>query len=219
MKGRVGAPPRNRAAPGSLPVALVTDDFRLYHRLAPFLEAYGIRVLGLAPHDEVPAAARVVLAGPPGDPRSIPVRDDLEATLLATFAALDPRGRGQGYTRVVFGVDPGQVIGLAVLADGEPLLVGEARDVQQAAARLAAWATGLTARVWDVHVGDGAPETGKRLVRAVRTALPDAHVAVVGEEGTSPWFAVTGSRHTDAAIQIARREPGPRLPPGRARRA
>lgn len=206
----------HRGARTNLPVALVTQDFRLYHRLAPFFEGYGITVLGLRPGDAVPASVRVLLGGPQTDKRSVALREDAEATLLATFAALDPRpGKRHGYGRVVFGVDPGQMIGLAAVADGEALLVGEARSVHEAAERVKAWATGLSARVWEVHVGDGAPEAGRSLVEALARRLPQARVALVSEEGTSPWFAVTGSRHADAAILIALRpapEPVPRGP-------
>jgi len=188
-------------------VGLVTDDFRLYHELAPFLEGNGIRVLGLKPGETAPASVRVLLGGPPGDPRSVAVRADREATLLAVVAALDTRRPGGGYGRIVFGVDPGQVIGLAVLADGHWLHVAEARSPADAAARLVAWSTGLAAERWAVHVGNGHPSSGRTLVRLLRDRLPHARVSLVPEEKTSPFRPVTASRHTDAAILIARREP------------
>lgn len=188
-------------------VALVTDDFRLYHDLAPFLEGHGIRVLGLKPGEAVPVSVRVLLGGPASDPRSVAVRADREATLLAVYAALDTRPTAQGgYQKVVFGVDPGQVIGLAVLADGVWLHVAEARSGADATARLAAWATGLSAKRWEVHVGDGVPQ-GRSLLPGLRKALPQARVLLVPEEATSPYRPVTSSRHTDAAILIALREP------------
>lgn len=191
-------------------MALVTDDFRLYHQLAPFFESYGITVLGLSPKETPPPSVRVLVNGPASDPRTIPLRSDPEATLLATFSALDPRpNKRDGYARIVFGVDPGQVLGLAVLADGETMLTREALSVGAAVERLCAWATGLKARVWAVHVGDGHPETGRALMDQLAPCLPQARISLVGEEGTSPWFAVTGSRHTDAAILIAMREPQP----------
>ena len=193
---------RNRA------VALVTDDFRLYHELTPFLESHGVRVLGLKPGEAVPPAVKVLLGGPADDPRSIPLRADREATLLAVFAALDarPTARG-GYQRVVFGVDPGQVIGLAVLADGAWLHVAEARSAAEAVGRIAGWATGLAAKHWEVHVGDGHPQVGRGLLPQLKKALPQARVLLVPEEATSPHRPVTDSRHTDAAVLIALREP------------
>ena len=193
---------RNRA------VALVTDDFRLYHELTPFLEAQGLRVLVIRPGEEVPASVRVLLGGPASDPRSVPLRGHREATLLAVYAALDtrPTARG-GYQRVVFGVDPGQVIGLAVLADGAWLHVGEARSAEDAAARVADWATGLAAKEWEVHVGDGDPQVGRGLLPALKQALPKTRVLLVPEEDTSPHRPITESRHTDAAVMIALREP------------
>lgn len=201
MTGHVGER-RNRA------VALVTDDFRLYHELAPYLEANGVQVLGLKPGEEVPRSVRVLLGGPAGDERSLQVRADREATLLAVYAALDerPTARG-GYQRVVFGVDPGQVIGLAVLADGTSLHVAEALSPQEAVDRVAAWSTGLSARHWEVHIGDGHPSSGRGMLRELRTRLPQARVSLVPEEKTSPFRPVTVSRHTDAAIHIALREP------------
>lgn len=192
----------------NLDVALVTDDFRVYHELAPYLESKGIRVLGLKPGEEAPRSVRVLLGGPAGDERSVALRGDREATLLAIHARLDPRPTARGgYQRVVFGVDPGHAIGLAVLADGRCLHVAEARSPDEAVARLAAWATGLSARSWEVHVGDGHPRQSRGLVPAFRRALPEARVQLVPEDKTSPFRPVTHSRHTDAAILIARREP------------
>lgn len=189
-------------------VALVTDDFRLYHELAPYLESHQVRVLGLKPGEEAPKSVKVLLGGPAGDPRTVALREDREATLLALFSALDerPTARG-GYQRIVFGVDPGHVIGLAVLADGAWLHVAEARSPEDAVERIAAWATGLCAKTWEVHVGDGHPATGRGLIPAMKARLPQARVTLVPEEATSPFRPVTGSRHTDAAIHIAMREP------------
>ncbi|HEX2066316.1 MAG TPA: hypothetical protein VHI93_05830 [Candidatus Thermoplasmatota archaeon] len=192
---------RNRA------VALVTDDFRLYHRLVPFLESHGIQVLGLRPADAVPPSVQVLLGGPAGDPRSLPLHDDLEATLLAAYRRLDRRPGRDGYRRVVLGVDPGNVIGLAVVADGHWLLVGEARSVDEAEARLANWATGLAAPHLEVHIGAGAPRVGRELLARLARRLPRARVSLVREEATTPGSHITGSRHTDAAVHIALREP------------
>lgn len=189
-------------------MALVTDDFRLYHDLAPFLEGHGIRILGLKPGEEVPPAVQILLNGPASDPRSIAVREHREATLLAVYAALDRRPTAHGgYQRVVFGVDPGQVIGLAVLADGTWLHVAEERDPVQAVHRIASWATGLSAHDWEVHVGNGSPAVGRALLGPLRRALPRARVLLVPEDDTTPHRPVTTSRHTDAAILIAQREP------------
>ncbi|HET6398876.1 MAG TPA: hypothetical protein VFH47_04920, partial [Candidatus Thermoplasmatota archaeon] len=168
-------------------VALVTDDFRLYHRIVPFMASRGITILGLAPGDPVPPAVRVLLDGPPADPRSIPVLDSLEATLLSVYQALDRRRRQGGYARVVFGVDPGHVIGLAVLCDGEVFLVAESMDMQEACDRIASWSTGLDAKAWEVHVGDGHPEVGRPLLRLMRERLPGMRVALTPEGATTPW--------------------------------
>ncbi len=178
--------------------------------MVPFLEDYGIHVLGLAPGEPVPPSVRVLLNGPADDRRSQPVGPSREATLLAILAALDerPTARG-GYDRVVVGVDPGDVTGLALLADDRVLLVGEEHSPSEAADRVVKWTKGLSARLWEVHVGDGAPEAAGAMIRAVGERLGDARILVVPEEGTTPYAVETVSRHTDAAIQIARREAAP----------
>jgi hypothetical protein len=191
----------------NLPVALVTDDFALYHRLVPFLESHGVPVLGVRPGEAVPNSVRALVGGPADDPRSVVLHEDPEATLLAVFTHLDRRDGRAGYRSVTFGVDPGKVIGLAVIADGHWLLVAEARSIADAVARLATWRLGLAAERWEIHVGDGFPAQGRELVAALRARQPETAVRLVPEAATTPGSVVSGSRHTDAAIHIAMRAP------------
>lgn len=188
-------------------VAMVTSDFRAYHRVVPFLESHGIKVLAIAPDDPVPASVQVLIGGPEGDVRSLPAEPDLERLLLAILARLDPRPRPVGYDVVVIGVDPGKSIGLAILADGQALLVATDQNVDHAVTRVAKWVDAVPAKQLRIHVGSGAPAVGRHLVQALQMAVPTAVVATVSEAGTTPWRPVTGSRHTDAAIHIAMRKP------------
>ncbi len=188
-------------------IALVTDDFRLYHRLVPFFASHEQTVLVLKPGEAVPASVRALIGGPVGDPRTVALREDLEAALLACWTHLDRKADGSPYRRVVLGVDPGKVIGLAVVADGHWLLVGESLSVAAAVERLGAWASGLTAGELAVHIGSGAHSLAMDLYIGVRRRLPKVSVSLVSEEATTPVSPVTGSRHTDAAIHIAMRRP------------
>lgn len=202
-------------------VAIHTDDFRVYHELAPYFERQGIHLLGVAPDEEIPPAVQVVLGGPPDDPRSVPLRADREANLITVRAALDDRptarsGHGGGYRTAVFGIDPGLTIGLALVADDLALLVAESHAPAEAVDRLEAWYTAVTADRITFHVGDGDPERGQQIVDRIRKALPDAPTHVVPEQGTSLPGPATGSRHADAAIHIALRKPGPQGPAGTA---
>lgn len=201
LTGHVGA--RTKRA-----VALVTDDFRLYHRLVPFFERHGLQVLGLRPGQEVPASVRVLLDGPPEDPRSVPVRDSMEATWLATVAALDERPVVEdGPRHAVLGVDPGLTIGLAVLVDGRLYWVAEADTPEAAVEKILAWREGLSPRHWSVHVGHGSPEVGARILAILGRRFPEAALHRVHEGASTPGSAVTKSRHTDAAVRIAQRPP------------
>jgi hypothetical protein len=108
---------------------------------------------------------------------------------------------------LVIGIDPGKVIGLAVVADGRWLLVRECQGVAEAVARVVAWVGGLEAESMAVHIGSQARDVGKGLLEGLRGALPGIDVQFVPEHATTPWSHVTGSRHTDAAIHIALRSP------------
>lgn len=188
-------------------VALVTNDFRRYHDLVPFFENEGMMLLGLAPGDPVPPAVRVVIGGHPDDPRSLPFFDDREAMYLAVRAALDPRRLDGTFRRVVVGIDPGDTIGMAVLADGALFWVRECHRVEDVVQRVEAWHPALGAKQWEVHIGDGAPNVGAALAWSLRQRMPEMPVAFVHEAASSPTAPVTLSRHTDAAIHIAMREP------------
>lgn len=200
MTGHIGART-------NLQVALVTDDFRLYHRLAPFLEAHGHRTVGLRSDEPVPASVRVVVGGPPGDPLSVPLLEDDVANLLQVRAALDERPVvAEGPRHVVVGIDPGDTIGLAVVVDDARYWDEEAVAPAEAAGRVAAWRPALAAKHWSVHVGDGAPDVRDRIL-AELASVAGLDVHVVPEGASSPISARTTSRHTDAALLIARRRP------------
>lgn len=190
------------------PVALVTDDFRLYHILVPLFESHGVNVLGLRPGEVVPEAVEVLLGGPADDPRTIAIDDEPQGSLLAVLAALDPRPTARGgYHEVVFGIDPGESIGLAFVADGQPLFVDQVFDPKDAVERLIVWRRAVTAESWKAHIGDGAPTVGVRLEGLIHKLLDGVAVRFVPEQETSPGSPATGSRHTDAAILIALRRP------------
>lgn len=184
------------------PVALMTDDFRIYHVMAPFFEAQGVQLLGLRPGDEVPDAVQVILGGPPEDRRSIAVHEDPEVAWLAVLAHL--RGAVE---RVTVGVDPGQTIGVAVLVHGKVYWAGELRSPDAVVERLLAWRHAMPDAAWSLHVGDGAPAVGRTIRGQSRRAWRALDVSTVPETGSTPTSAMTGSRHADAAIRIAMRTP------------
>lgn len=188
-------------------MALVTEDFALYHALIPFFARHGQTVLVLKPGESVPTSVRALLGGPVGDPRSVALHSDLEATLLACLTHLDRKPGSAGYRRVAVGVDPGKVIGLAVVAEGHTILVAESMSPEAACERLAAWVSGLTAGELRIRVGSGARSIGLDLLGRLRRRLPGIQLELVAEHATTPVRPVTASRHTDAAIQIALRPP------------
>jgi hypothetical protein len=185
-------------------VALVTIDFRLYHELVPFFAKHGVKLLGLAPGEAVPDSVKAIIGGPAGDSRSTALRQDHEAVWLAAMALVDGRGPAR---RVTIGVDPGDTIGLAVLVDGRVYWTSEVHSAEDAVARMTAWRTGLDAQEWHLHVGDGARKIGAVVRKLARQQWPDLRVYMVRETSSTPTAPLTGSRHMDAAVYSAIRQP------------
>lgn len=173
----------------------MTNDFRLYHELIPFFAAAGLPVQVIAPDDPIAPNIQVVLNGPQNDSRTIKVVH-LETTLVRALLALQPNGK------VVIGIDPGQVIGLALLRADRVLRVHQAHSINEALTHMALW---KEATIATVHIGDGDPATGQPLLAGASQLFP-GRAFIVSEERTSPAAPATGSRHTDAACYIAMRK-------------
>jgi len=101
---------------------------------------------------------------------------------------------------------PGQGHRPRRVADGKWLLVGESLSVEAAVERLAAWALGLAA---PTSRSTSAPAPPRRPRPAGPPRPPPARrEGVAGARGGhDAGQPVTGSRHTDAAVHIAMREP------------
>ena len=157
----------------------------------------------LRPNEPIPESVRVLLGGPPEDARSVRLHKDSEVTMLAVLVALF---HPLPFKRATFGVDPGQISGLALLGDGQPLMWAECLSAAAIVERIVAWRQAVSAESWHLHVGDGTPES-MGLLSAVKKIWPEISASLVHEQATTPISPQTMSRHTDAALIIAHRNP------------
>jgi sugar-specific transcriptional regulator TrmB len=117
----------------------------------------------------------------------------------------------EAYEKILIGIDPGEAIGLAALADGEVIEEGNCFSTQEVISSIIKTLRNVNFTVTGVSVkiGNGV-QVYRELVEALDDALPPAVVLeVVSEAGTNlPLKKNTRSRrirHISSAIRIAGR--------------
>jgi len=112
-------------------------------------------------------------------------------------------------TRIVVGVDPGESIGLAVIADGKAIeqdTCRSSREVTNIILKVLKTVDFSATKV-SVKVGNGVP-VYQELIRELDDAMPpQVRLEVVGEAGTNRPLKVHSRkvRHISSAIRIAGR--------------
>jgi sugar-specific transcriptional regulator TrmB len=111
----------------------------------------------------------------------------------------------------VIGIDPGEAIGLAVIADGKVIEEGNCFSTQEVINSIIKTIRNVNFSLTSVSVkiGNGVP-VYKELLEALDDALPpEVALEVVGEAGTNRPLKENkrsrGIRHISSAIQIAGR--------------
>lgn len=166
-------------------VAVVTEDFSLYHDLVVRLKRRSIPFASLSPRDPLPDDVGVVITSPAEadaiDFRPVvATRGDLEDAIDQALKALAGREPAQ---LVAVGVDPGRSIGVAAVADG--LVVSSARcgAVDEAVNRVRLLLQRHPAARQVIRVGNGAPTVRDVLIR--RLLVYGVPVEVVDESRTT----------------------------------
>lgn len=199
-------------------VAVVTEDFSLYHDLVVRLKRRGIPFASLSPRDPLPDDVGVILTSPAEaedlDFRPVvPTRGDLDDAIDQALKALAGREPAQV---VAVGIDPGRSIGVAAVADG--LVVSSARcgSVDEAVGRVRLLLQRHPAARQVIRIGHGAPTLRDVLIR--RLLVSGVPVEVVDESRTTRPVEAPDVR---AAMTIAstkgdrvERPPDVRVPPG-----
>ncbi|MCW4011199.1 MAG: hypothetical protein NWF05_11395 [Candidatus Bathyarchaeota archaeon] len=196
-------------------VAVSTVNGKAYFLIVTELHRRGIPFLSLLPEEAVPAQIRVVVTTEEEKPRvehhKILVYDlSSEIDVLGSEVVKVLQGK-EVYETVVVGVDPGEVTGLAMLADGAVIenencfsVKETLNSIQNILKTVDAEKSSVT-----VKVGSGVP-VYRALLEALDEALPpEVTLEIVGEAGTNGRARgvrhVRGLRHIISAIRIAER--------------
>jgi hypothetical protein len=198
-------------------IAVATVSGKAYYLIVNELKKKNVPFISLMPDDAVPIEIKVVITTKREQPlisheKVLVYSDETELEALINEALQIIHGK-EYYEKIVIGVDPGEVFGLAVLADGKVVETENCSSVEDTLSRIKSILKNLEKTPVNslrVKIGDGVPAYKERLLRALDDALPsNVLLESVGEAGTDRYLNETehrrGLRDIVSAIRIAGR--------------
>ncbi len=198
-------------------IAVATVSGRAYYIIVSELQKRNIRFLSLMPHQPVPVEIKAIITTEEekhliNHERVLVYKDGVDPEAMITNALQIIQGK-EHYERIAIGVDPGEVLGLAVLADGRVIKTENCFSVRETLLKIENILKSLestSAASISVKIGDGVPAYKEKLLQALDNALPhDVILESVSEAGTSRSMNEArhkrGLRDIVAAIKIAGR--------------
>ncbi|MEM3641496.1 MAG: hypothetical protein QXH37_06215 [Candidatus Bathyarchaeia archaeon] len=198
-------------------VAVATVSGKAYYLIVNELKKRNIPFLSLTPTESIPTEIKVVITTEKerhliNHERVLTFRNRMERDALINRALQILDGK-EYYEKIVIGVDPGEVFGLAVLADGKVLETENCFSVKETLDKIEKILknfSDISATYIAVKVGDGIPEYKEKLLQELDEVLPSNVVLEsVSEAGTNRYINEAkhrrGLRDIVSAIRIAGR--------------
>jgi len=195
-------------------VAVVTVSGKAYYLLVEELKERKVEFVSLKPGEQVPPDVDVVITTPQERPlvKHLMVAvlgEDDDPTLVVDEALRLSRGKSV-YEKVLIGLDPGKVLGIALLVDGELVDTRICQTPKHALDTIAKIIQRFPANSKIVRVGSGVMPYAQELVKGLDKILPpDVTIELVPESGTSqvtPKEAKrSGGKDAASAARIAER--------------
>jgi hypothetical protein len=198
-------------------IAVATVSGKAYYLIVNELKRRNLPFLSLIPTEPVPVEIKVVITTKEerqkiSHDRVLVFHEGVEPEALVNEAMQIIQGK-EYYEKIVIGVDPGEVFGLAVLADGRVIETENCFSVEETLGKIENILHNLEKNPLtdiSVKIGDGVPKCKERLLRVLDNALP-SNIALesVSEAGTDRYLNETehrrGLRDIVSAIRIAGR--------------
>jgi hypothetical protein len=196
-------------------VAVATVQGKAYFLIVNKLKERGIPFLSLVPGETVPTDIKVVITTEQEKQRvnheRILVYDGKTAPDTTANEIRKILQGKEAYEKIVIGIDPGEVFGLAVIADGKVNEKANCFSVHEALTKVSnvIQEVDFSATAVTIKIGNGVP-TYKDLIEAFDVALPkDVALELVSEAGTNRPLKNNkhrrGLRDIASAIRIAGR--------------
>jgi len=196
-------------------VAVATVSGKAYFLIVNELRERNMDFLSLIPSEPIPAEAKVVITTENEkhliNHEKILVYDGKTAPHTVVNEAVKILQGKESYEKVVIGIDPGEVFGLAVVADGKVSETENCFSVQEVLNKIKNITkdVDVSSTLISVKIGNGVPAY-KSLLEALDSALPpEVMLEVVSEAGTDRHIDEKkhrrGLRDIVSAIRIAGR--------------
>ena len=197
--------------------AVATVSGKAYYLIVSELKKKNVPFLSLTPNERIPIEVKVVITTEEERPlikheKVLTLKEGMEPEALINQAMQVAQGK-ERCEKIVIGVDPGKVFGLAVLADGKVVETGNCFGTEETLDKIkSVLETFKSDPVTSilVKIGDGVPEYKDKLLRALDKILPSNVVLQsVREAGTNRYMSETkhrrGLRDIVSAVKIAGR--------------
>jgi len=204
-------------------IAVATVSGKAYYLIVNELKRKNIPFISLIPNGPIPVEIKAVITTEEekhliNHEKILVYQDGMEPEPLINEALQIVHGK-DSYGKIVIGVDPGEVFGLAVLADGEVIETGNCFSVDETLEKIRSILKNLEktpVNSVSVKVGDGVRAFKEKLLEVLDKALPsNVILESVREAGTNRYLSETehrrGLRDIISAIRIAGRN-GHRFP-------
>jgi hypothetical protein len=197
-------------------IAVVTVSGKAYYLIVSELKRKNTPFLSLIPNEPIPIEVQVVITTEQekhlvNHENVLVYRDGAEPEAVVNEALQTIQGK-EHYEKIVIGVDPGEVFGLAVLADGKVVDTENCFSFEETLEKIVKILKNFSSLSTSVSVkiGDGVPAYKEKLLGALDIALPSNVVLEsVSEAGTNSSLSETkhrrGLRDIVSAIKIAGR--------------
>lgn len=198
-------------------IAVATVPGKAYYMIVNELRKRGVPFLSLTPAESIPAEIKVVITTQKerclvNHDRVLVYQNEVEPETLASEALQIVQGK-EYFEKIVIGIDPGEVFGVAVLADGKIIETANCFSAKETTDKVKNILKNLKNTPTDyvsVKIGDGVPAYKEKLLRGLDKALPpNVVLESVSEAGTNRNLNETkhrrGLRDIVSAIRIAGR--------------
>jgi hypothetical protein len=194
-------------------VAVVTVQGVAYFHIVSMLKEANIPFFSLIPGEVIPAEVKVVITTEQekqqisyGKVLTFTSEEKLDSLLSTLRISLQGKER---YEKMIIGIDPGEVTGLAVIADGKMVDKANCLSIREVNIKIKSILknVNLSATNVKIKIGNGVPAY-KELIEALDNTLPPKVVLeVVNEMGTNLPLSKRsrGLRHITSATRIAAR--------------
>ena len=198
-------------------IAVMTVCGKDYYLVVNELKRRNTPFLSLTPYEPVPIGIEVVITTEKEKPlvkhqRILAFQEGTRPETLVNEALRIIQGKSS-FEKITIGVDPGEVFGLAVLADGKVVETANCFSLEETSNKIVSIVRdfgGTAVESISVKIGDGVPRCTENLLRILDEALPvSVSLESVSEAGTSRSLNESkhrrGLRDIVSAMQIAGR--------------